>query len=100
LPESTRRRASGPGRCPPLGRAAALYDGWLPYLPDPARYASAWNAIRDRASQLGRDVIPGLYATIHLNDDESHATDALDAYLRAYYSRPLTELVTPGALLG
>jgi alkanesulfonate monooxygenase SsuD/methylene tetrahydromethanopterin reductase-like flavin-dependent oxidoreductase (luciferase family) len=75
-----------------IQRVAARYDGWLPFLPDPARYARAWDAIRDRASQLGRDVVPGLYATIHLGDDEGQATDALDAYLRAYYGRPLTEL--------
>lgn len=75
-----------------IQRTAALYDGWLPFLPDSARYARAWNAIRDRASQLGRDVIPALYATIHLDGDEDHATNALDAYLRAYYGRPLTEM--------
>jgi alkanesulfonate monooxygenase SsuD/methylene tetrahydromethanopterin reductase-like flavin-dependent oxidoreductase (luciferase family) len=74
-----------------IQRTAALYDGWLPFLPDSARYARAWDAIRERA-QRSRDITPGLYATIHLNGDEGNARAALDTYLRAYYARPLTEM--------
>lgn len=75
-----------------IERVAARYDGWLPFLPGPARYAKAWDAIAARAGQLGRDVVPGLYATVHLDGDERRAAGALDAYHRAYYGRPLTEM--------
>jgi alkanesulfonate monooxygenase SsuD/methylene tetrahydromethanopterin reductase-like flavin-dependent oxidoreductase (luciferase family) len=71
---------------------AADYDGWLPFLPDPARYARGWEAIREAATERGREVVPGPYATIHVDEDEDRARDGLDAYLRAYYGRPLTEM--------
>jgi alkanesulfonate monooxygenase SsuD/methylene tetrahydromethanopterin reductase-like flavin-dependent oxidoreductase (luciferase family) len=77
-PVATRRRV--------IERVSTMYDGWLPYLPDPTAYARAWDRIR---AQAVREVIPALYATVNLNDDKARADGELDEYLRAYYGQPL-----------
>lgn len=94
-------RASGPplwlagGDTPRvIARVAERYDGWLPFLPDPGKYATAWQKIRAEADSAGRSVTAGLYATINLNIKENRARDELDAYVRAYYRRPLAEMST------
>ncbi len=91
-------RASGPplwlagGDTPRvLERVARHYDGWLPYLPDPAAYAAAWQRIRE---QTARDITPALYATLLITDSERRGRDELDAYTRAYYRQPLDVMST------
>lgn len=69
-----------------LRRTARLYDGWLPYPPDPAEYASALATIRESAE---RPVTPALFATVYLDDDVERGTAALDAYCQATYRQPL-----------
>ncbi|GAA3821416.1 LLM class flavin-dependent oxidoreductase [Amycolatopsis tucumanensis] len=64
-----------------LRRAGKLYDGWLPYPPDPADYASGLATIREQ----GRDVTPALFATVHLGG----GTAALEEYCQATYQAPL-----------
>lgn len=64
-----------------LRRAGRLYDGWLPYPPDPADYASGLATIREQ----GRDVTPALFATVHLGGD----TAALEEYCQATYQASL-----------
>jgi alkanesulfonate monooxygenase SsuD/methylene tetrahydromethanopterin reductase-like flavin-dependent oxidoreductase (luciferase family) len=75
-----------------IARVAASYDGWLPYLPSPERYRRAWAVIRERAGEQGREVTPGLYATVHLDPDRHRAERELDAYVHAYYGRSLAEM--------
>jgi alkanesulfonate monooxygenase SsuD/methylene tetrahydromethanopterin reductase-like flavin-dependent oxidoreductase (luciferase family) len=69
-----------------LGRTARLYDGWLPYPPDPADYATALGTIRDTAA---RPVTPALFATLFVDDDAQRGAKALDDYCRATYRMPL-----------
>ncbi|WP_236789356.1 LLM class flavin-dependent oxidoreductase [Amycolatopsis sp. GM8] len=69
-----------------LDRTARLYDGWLPYPPNPAEYASALATIRGTTD---RPVTPALFATVYLEDDVERGTAALDAYCRATYRQPL-----------
>ncbi|NKQ56669.1 LLM class flavin-dependent oxidoreductase [Amycolatopsis sp. K13G38] len=69
-----------------LDRTARLYDGWLPYPPDPAAYASALTTIRDKET---RPVTPALFATIFVDDDAERGMKALDAYCQATYRLPL-----------
>lgn len=75
-----------------IERSARLYDGWLPFLPDAERYAAAYRTIQDRAADEGRQVTPGMYATVHIDLDEDRARRGLDEYLRAYYGRSLQEM--------
>jgi alkanesulfonate monooxygenase SsuD/methylene tetrahydromethanopterin reductase-like flavin-dependent oxidoreductase (luciferase family) len=70
-----------------LRRTARLYDGWLPYPPDPDEYETGLARIRRAAGD--RPVTPALFATVYLDDDVERGTQALDAYCRATYERPL-----------
>jgi alkanesulfonate monooxygenase SsuD/methylene tetrahydromethanopterin reductase-like flavin-dependent oxidoreductase (luciferase family) len=70
-----------------LERTGRLYDGWLPYPPEPADYAAALAKIRAVAGD--RPVRPGLFATVYLNDDRERGRAALEAYCEATYRMPL-----------
>ncbi|HVV11029.1 LLM class flavin-dependent oxidoreductase [Amycolatopsis sp.] len=70
-----------------LRRAGRLYDGWLPYPPDPVDYANGLATIREVAG--ARPVTPALFATVFVDDDAERGTQALDEYCRATYQRPL-----------
>jgi alkanesulfonate monooxygenase SsuD/methylene tetrahydromethanopterin reductase-like flavin-dependent oxidoreductase (luciferase family) len=94
LPEVPRpARAGGPpiwlaGITPAaLNRTGRLYDGWLPYPPDPVDYASGLATIREVAGE--RPVTPALFATVFLDDDVERGTKALDEYCLATYGKPL-----------
>ncbi|GGZ28402.1 LLM class flavin-dependent oxidoreductase [Streptomyces poonensis] len=78
-----------------VARVARLYDGWLPFLPDPAAYARALGLIRRLAVEHGRPadaVVPGLYATVAIGPDRERARKQLDTYTRGYYGRPLERM--------
>lgn len=77
-----------------IERVASRYDGWLPFLPDVSAYELAWKAIRARASELGRNVTPGMFATVLLSADPVGAQRELDEYALAYYRRPVAEMST------
>jgi alkanesulfonate monooxygenase SsuD/methylene tetrahydromethanopterin reductase-like flavin-dependent oxidoreductase (luciferase family) len=70
-----------------LRRTGELYDGWLPYPPDPANYAGGLATIRRAAGD--RPVTPALFATVYRADDPATGRRALDAYCRATYAAPL-----------
>jgi alkanesulfonate monooxygenase SsuD/methylene tetrahydromethanopterin reductase-like flavin-dependent oxidoreductase (luciferase family) len=75
-----------------LDRVAALYDGWLPFLPYPEEYRRAWSRITQLAEDAGRAagaIEPGLYATVHLDADRARAEAGLEEYVRGYYGRSL-----------
>lgn len=75
-----------------LAHAGARFDGWLPYLPDPAAYQNARAAIEAAAAAAGRQteaITPGLYITVLPHHDPQVGRRELDAYARAYYGQPL-----------
>jgi alkanesulfonate monooxygenase SsuD/methylene tetrahydromethanopterin reductase-like flavin-dependent oxidoreductase (luciferase family) len=102
LPPTTRPyRAGGPpiwlgGAAPrALARTGRLYDGWLPYPPDPADYASGLRSVREAAADAGRevkDITPALFVSVRIDDDVEGGRRALDDYARATYGMPLEEL--------
>jgi alkanesulfonate monooxygenase SsuD/methylene tetrahydromethanopterin reductase-like flavin-dependent oxidoreductase (luciferase family) len=104
LPPSTQPcQAGGPpiwlGGATPSAtdRTGRLYDGWLPYPPDPRDYATGWRAVQDAAGAAGRATDatePGLYATVLIADSVAAGRHALDAYTRANYGLPLDVLET------
>jgi len=75
-----------------IARTAAMYDGWLPFLPSAEDYATAWAAIRARADEAGRTITPALYATVNIGADEASAERELEEYVQAYYRRPLSSM--------
>ncbi|MGW0807928.1 LLM class flavin-dependent oxidoreductase [Nonomuraea sp. NPDC002799] len=105
LPESTPSfRAGGPpiwlgGASPSaLERAGRLYDGWLPYPPDPADYRTGLAAVRSAAA--GRSALtPAMFLTVLVSDDAEDGERRLDAYCRATYGHPYTTMRTIQAMV-
>ena len=78
-----------------LARTGRLYDGWLPYPPDPADYTTGLHDIHEAATAAGRTpeaITPALFITVRIDDDPRTARAALDDYARATYGMPLPEL--------
>jgi alkanesulfonate monooxygenase SsuD/methylene tetrahydromethanopterin reductase-like flavin-dependent oxidoreductase (luciferase family) len=74
-----------------LERAGRLYDGWLPYPPDPADYRTGLARVRQAATSAGRPadaISPAMFVTVLVCDDEAAAERGLDAYCRATYGLP------------
>ncbi|WP_405992331.1 LLM class flavin-dependent oxidoreductase [Streptomyces sp. NBC_00986] len=103
LPPSLRPyRPAGPpiwlGGATPTARTRTgrLYDGWLPYPPDPADYATGLHDIHEAAAAAGRTpeaITPALFVTVRIDGaDEDTAHRATDDYARAAYGMPLPEL--------
>nr|WP_325100418.1 LLM class flavin-dependent oxidoreductase [Streptomyces broussonetiae] len=94
-------RAGGPpvwlgGATPAaLARTGLMYDGWLPYPPEPADYASGLRDIHRAAAGAGRaarDITPALFVSVRIDDDIESGRRALDSYARATYGMPLEDL--------
>jgi alkanesulfonate monooxygenase SsuD/methylene tetrahydromethanopterin reductase-like flavin-dependent oxidoreductase (luciferase family) len=80
-----------------LRRAGRLYDGWMPYPPDPGAYAQGLEMVRDHARGTGRDpslITPSLYATVLVEERPNTARPALEAYCQAFYGAPLEYVET------
>lgn len=74
-----------------LRLAGETFDGWLPFSPTPADYASGLRAVHEAAERAGRDpdsVATGAYLTVAVADTSRDAAGELDAYMRAYYGVP------------
>jgi len=74
-----------------LRLAGSTFDGWLPFSPTAAEYASGLRAVREAAEGAGRDpgsVATGAYLTVAVADSPATAAGELDAYMRAYYGVP------------
>ena len=87
-------QAGGPpiivtGRQPvAMRRAAALGDGWMPYLYSPARYSRSVATIRAEAERIGRplDAFAWLaYVFVSLDDDEARAREAAVTFFGGTY---------------
>jgi alkanesulfonate monooxygenase SsuD/methylene tetrahydromethanopterin reductase-like flavin-dependent oxidoreductase (luciferase family) len=68
-----------------LERVGRLYDGWLPYPPNPADYASGLATIRASAT---RPVTPALFATVLVEEDEVRGAALLEEYCQRNYGMP------------
>lgn len=68
-----------------LERVGRLYDGWLPYPPDPADYVSGLARIRALSS---RPVTPALFATVLVEDDVPRGRALLEEYCQRNYGAP------------
>jgi alkanesulfonate monooxygenase SsuD/methylene tetrahydromethanopterin reductase-like flavin-dependent oxidoreductase (luciferase family) len=102
LPPATRPvRESGPpiwlggATSGARARVGRLYDGWLPYPPDPADYRTGLADIRTTAEQAGRDadsITPALFVTVRVDDSAEAGEQELDRYALANYGMPLADL--------
>ena len=80
-----------------LSRTGRLYDGWLPYPPDPADYGTGLARVRTAATEAGRTadaVAAGLFVTVLIADDVAAGRQALAGYVRAGYRMPLEVVET------
>ncbi len=80
-----------------LARTGRLYDGWLPYPPDPANYAPGLASVQDAARAAGRDPLamtPALMVTLAITEDVASGRVLLDQYARVNYGVPLETLET------
>ena len=85
-----------------LDRTGRLYDGWLPYPPDPADYASGLTRVRQAASESGRGaaaITPALFASVLIADDVASGRVALQDFSLANYRIPLEQLETIQAVI-
>ncbi|MGH9114944.1 MAG: LLM class flavin-dependent oxidoreductase [Acidimicrobiales bacterium] len=74
-----------------LRLAGRRFDGWLPFSPTAADYATGLEAVRRAAEEAGRSpeqVVAGVYLTVAVADTAKRAAEDLDAYMRAYYGLP------------
>jgi alkanesulfonate monooxygenase SsuD/methylene tetrahydromethanopterin reductase-like flavin-dependent oxidoreductase (luciferase family) len=80
-----------------LARTGRLYDGWLPYPPDPADYESGLKQVRQAAEAAGRPpaaVTPALFVSVLIAGDADGGRRALEAYSKTNYGLPLEQLET------
>src|SRR6266542_1561111 len=78
-----------------LARTGRLYDGWLPYPPDPADYGAGLTQVRKAAVQAGRspdEITPALFVSVRVDRSIESGRRALDDYANANYGMPLQEL--------
>jgi alkanesulfonate monooxygenase SsuD/methylene tetrahydromethanopterin reductase-like flavin-dependent oxidoreductase (luciferase family) len=84
-------------------RAGRLYDGWLPYPPDPADYGTGLAAIHDSAGSAGRaqaPFAPALFVNVLVTDAADGGRAELDRYARATYGLPVEEVEQIQAIAG
>ncbi|MEV0400463.1 LLM class flavin-dependent oxidoreductase [Actinoallomurus sp. NPDC050550] len=78
-----------------VDRVGRIFDGWLPYLPEPEEYGRQRGEIDEVATAAGRDpaaVTPALYVTVLPQDDPVRARTDLESYVRAYYGMSLDDM--------
>lgn len=90
------------GRSPSaLRRAGRLYDGWLPYPPQPAAYAEGLAAIGHTAVCAGRtaaEITPALFVSVAITDTVESGRRLLEEFSQASYGMPVAQLETIQAL--
>jgi alkanesulfonate monooxygenase SsuD/methylene tetrahydromethanopterin reductase-like flavin-dependent oxidoreductase (luciferase family) len=73
-----------------------IFEGWLPFSPTPADYATGLRVVHEAAERVGRDpgsVAAGAYLTVAVADTPLAAANELDVYMRAYYGVPAEVMV-------
>ncbi|WP_198676192.1 LLM class flavin-dependent oxidoreductase [Kribbella monticola] len=78
-----------------LTRTGRLYDGWLPYPPNPADYASGLAAIHASAEASGRSqatIDPALFVNVLVTAASDGGRAELDSYFRGTYGWPIEQL--------
>lgn len=78
-----------------LARTGRLYDGWLPYPPEPGDYAAGLAAVRTAAIAAGRDpasVTPALFVNVRIDRTTEDARRVMEAYALSNYGLPLAEV--------
>jgi alkanesulfonate monooxygenase SsuD/methylene tetrahydromethanopterin reductase-like flavin-dependent oxidoreductase (luciferase family) len=78
-----------------LRRTGRLYDGWLPYPPDPADYASGLAEISRAAAGAGRPadaVSPALFVSVLVAASVADGRRELEGYAQGGYGLTLAEL--------
>jgi alkanesulfonate monooxygenase SsuD/methylene tetrahydromethanopterin reductase-like flavin-dependent oxidoreductase (luciferase family) len=69
-----------------------MYDGWLPYPPEPADHGTGQTAIRAAAAEAGRGgtvFTCALFVNVLLTDAADGGRAARDAYAHADYGLPV-----------
>jgi alkanesulfonate monooxygenase SsuD/methylene tetrahydromethanopterin reductase-like flavin-dependent oxidoreductase (luciferase family) len=102
-------QAGGPplivtGRQPvAMRRAAALGDGWMPYLYSPERYARSVATIRAEAERVQRSLVDFAwyaYIFVSLDDDEAQARRAAVDFLGGTYRNDFGDMLDRVACVG
>jgi len=78
-----------------LRRIGRRYDGWMPYPPSAADYASGLATVRGTAAEAGRDpaaVTPALFVSVALTDTVEQGRETLQTFAQASYGLPLDQL--------
>ena len=78
-----------------LRRIGRRYDGWMPYPPSAADYASGLATVRGAAAEAGRDaaaVTPALFVSVALTDTVEQGRATLQTFAQASYGLPLDQL--------
>ncbi|WP_432190340.1 LLM class flavin-dependent oxidoreductase [Streptomyces sp. Tue6028] len=78
-----------------LARTGRLYDGWLPYPPEPEDYRTGLTRIRQTSTDADRApdaVTPALYVVVLVADSVERGRQALEGFGKATYGLPLEEL--------
>jgi alkanesulfonate monooxygenase SsuD/methylene tetrahydromethanopterin reductase-like flavin-dependent oxidoreductase (luciferase family) len=84
-----------------LDRTGRLYDGWLPYPPDPADYRAGLDRLRHSAAAAGRAgaVTPALFVSVRITDAPDGGRQAMSDYAAANYGLSLEGLQAIQALV-
>ncbi|WP_370943957.1 LLM class flavin-dependent oxidoreductase [Amycolatopsis sp. cg5] len=83
------------GKPKAVARAGKLYDGWMPVLSTPAKYAESLKAIRDTACITNRDpdeISTSVYVTVNLSNSKQDAMAGLEDFTRRYNNLPLAPM--------
>jgi alkanesulfonate monooxygenase SsuD/methylene tetrahydromethanopterin reductase-like flavin-dependent oxidoreductase (luciferase family) len=85
-----------------LRRTGRLYDGWMPYPPDPAGYRDGLAAVRQAATDAGRDadaIAPALFVSLAVTESVRVGRELLAEFSQANYGLPLDQLETIQAVV-
>jgi alkanesulfonate monooxygenase SsuD/methylene tetrahydromethanopterin reductase-like flavin-dependent oxidoreductase (luciferase family) len=85
-----------------LARTGRLYDGWLPYPPDPADYRTGLAELRQAAAGAARGpdaITPALFVSVLISDSVASGRRVLEGYSQANYGLPLEQLETIQAVV-
>jgi probable F420-dependent oxidoreductase len=73
-----------------LERAAKYFDGWFPNGPDAKGWGAQWRQVQGIAREAGREpdaIMPALYLTLAIDDNEVKAEERMNNYLASYYGQ-------------